>query len=105
MLIPTKREYILRSIEHIEIELEQIRSMLAEHKQPTRESVLNELHYYVTGLWAKSKGQPVDEQSIIVFLIRRIPSDAVEPIITDAIESGILARTTNGSYLPRPMRS
>lgn len=66
--------------------------------------VIEEMHYYVTALWAKAKGQPVHERMIFGFLAQRVPSDKIETILRMAERANIVARVagTADQYVPKP---
>ena len=65
--------------------------------------VIEELHYFITSLWAKSKGQAVHESSLINFLSARVPSEKVLKLIEVAERSNVIERMAGTStYKPRP---
>lgn len=66
--------------------------------------VLEELHYFVTALWAKDKQKPVRGDLVRKFLLQRIPHEKVESLIMVAERANILARVagTQDLWLPRP---
>lgn len=66
-------------------------------------AVLEEMHYFVTSIWAKNK-KPVNVGQIMRFLLHRVPSEKAEKILQQAERANILARVagTQDLYLPRP---
>lgn len=66
--------------------------------------VIEELHYYVTSLWAKAKDRQVQGDSIRKFLLQRVPHEKVETLLMAAERANILARVagTHDSWVPRP---
>ena len=65
--------------------------------------VIEEMHFYLTSLWAKSKGQPIPESQLINFLRQRVPADKFEKILVIAERSNVISRVAGTTtYLPRP---
>lgn len=65
--------------------------------------VLDELHYYITGLYLKSK-KGVSTQEIWKFLSQRLPSEKIDKVFITAERINIIARTPSNQdlWLPRP---
>lgn len=65
--------------------------------------VIEEMHYFVTQTWAKTK-KGVDAGRIMRFLLLRVPTDKAEKIFQMAEKAGILARVagTQDLFVPRP---
>ena len=66
--------------------------------------VIDDLHFFVTALWAKSKQKPVNGEMIWEWLRQRVPSDKIEKILMVAERSNVLQRVPNSLDLwtPRP---
>lgn len=68
--------------------------------------VLEELHYFVTAMWAKEKGPSKSVRGDLVrkFLLQRAPHDKVESLLMVAERANIIARVagTMDSWVPRP---
>lgn len=66
--------------------------------------VIEEMHYFVTSIWAKSKNRQVQGDTIRKFLLQRVPHEKVETIIQAAERANILARVggTADSWVPKP---
>jgi hypothetical protein len=87
--------------------------LAAEHVMPdiframvgrSDSQVIEEMHYYMTSVWAKNKGKPVHERMLFDFLRLRVPSEKVEKIIAIAERANIIARVagTVDQYVPKP---
>lgn len=65
--------------------------------------VIEEMHYYVTSLWAKNK-KGVPGAQIMRFLLHRVPTDKADKIMQSAIRANILANPPGAVdlYIPRP---
>lgn len=66
--------------------------------------VMEEMHYFVTSLWAKAKQQGVQGDLIRRFLLQRMPHDKVETLVMAAERANIIARVagTGDMWIPRP---
>jgi len=66
--------------------------------------VLEEMHYFVTAVWAKEKTRQVLGETIRRFLLQRVPHEKVETLIMAAERANIIARVagTQDSWVPRP---
>lgn len=66
--------------------------------------VIDEMHYYMTAVWAKNKGKPVHERMLYDFLRLRVPSEKIEKIVAIAERANIIARVagTADQYVPKP---
>lgn len=64
--------------------------------------VLEELHYFTQGNWAREK-QAVSGESMRRFLMTRVPHDKVESLLEAADRANIVARVAGtDTWLPRP---
>lgn len=68
------------------------------------QQVIEELHYYVTATWAKTKQKPVHSSLIYHFLHQRLPSEKIEKVFLIAERSNVIARVagTADLFVPRP---
>jgi len=66
--------------------------------------VIEELWYFMEGLWRRNKQQPIHTSALRRFLMIRAPSDKIEPIIRAAEGADVIARKagTEDLWLPRP---
>jgi len=66
--------------------------------------VIEEMHYFVTNLWAKNKKGGVQGDLIRKFLLQRIPHEKVETLVMAAERANIIARVggTVDAWVPRP---
>ena len=61
--------------------------------------VIEEMHLFVTALWAKERQKPVPGGAIMRFLLQRVPSDKAERILMMA-EEGEYSRPGSGNAGP-----
>ncbi len=66
--------------------------------------VIEEMHLFVTTLWAKNKRQPVSGEAIRKFLLQRLPHEKVETVLIAAERANIIARSagTLDQWVPKP---
>lgn len=73
-----------------------------EMVQRSDAQIIQELHMFVWGIWAKTK-KPVHESRLMYFLQAKITSDKIERILNVAVRAGILSKDPNAAlYTPRP---
>lgn len=73
-----------------------------EMVQKSDAQVIQELHMFVWGIWARDK-KPVHEARLIHFLQTKVTSDKIDRILSVAVRSNILDHDPNNhSYRPRP---
>lgn len=67
-------------------------------------AVIDELHYFVTALWAKNKKKPVQTSTIYSFMRQRVPSEKIEKILQAADRAGVVVRVagTEDQWVPKP---
>lgn len=65
--------------------------------------VIEEMHLFVTSIWAKSKAQPVRGDLIWAFLAQRVPSDKIEKILMVAERSNVICRIGGTADLWKPI--
>lgn len=65
--------------------------------------VVEELHYFIMGVWGKGRHEPVDGGLISQFVGQRVPVDKVERIIQLAMRSNVIAETLPGSNRWKPL--
>lgn len=64
--------------------------------------VVEELHFYLTGLWRMSGMKPVHEDKLYHFLHQRVPSEKIEKILQVAERSNVIARMAGTDmYVPK----
>lgn len=66
--------------------------------------VIEELHLYVSTMYAKGGKKPVPGEGLMRFLLQRVPTEKAEKIIEIAVKANIIARPpgTVDLYTPRP---
>lgn len=66
--------------------------------------VIEELHLYVSTMYAKEGKKPLPGDSLLRFLLQRVPHDKAEKLIEVAVRANILAKSSTGIdlYIPKP---
>lgn len=66
--------------------------------------VIDEMHFFISSIWARDRGRPLHERVLYKFLGERVPSDKIEKIISIAEKMNVISRVggTTDQYLPRP---
>ena len=66
--------------------------------------VIEELHLYVSTMYAKSQRKPLPGDSLLRFLLQRVPHEKAEKLIEVAVRANILAKPpgTIDLYIPKP---
>jgi hypothetical protein len=68
------------------------------------QQVIEELHYYVTAVWAKDRQQAVNGEKIMEFLLQRVPTEKAQKVMQAAAAANYIQRAagTDNHWLPRP---
>ena len=66
--------------------------------------VIEEMHLFVTSLWAREKQKPVTGEIIMKFLLARVPHEKAGSILLAAERANIIARVAGAQdlFVPRP---
>jgi hypothetical protein len=66
--------------------------------------VIEELHFFMSTVWAKDRGKPLHISFMTRFLAERVPSDKIAKIIDVAEKMNVIVRVggTQDQYIPRP---
>ena len=65
--------------------------------------VIEELHYFLVGLWRTNGGKPIHESHLFGFLRQRVPSEKISKIIEVAERSSVVSRYAGtDTYKPMP---
>lgn len=65
--------------------------------------IIEELHFFVTTLWLKSKREAVPERMLVGFLQQRVPSDKIDKILDISDRANIVCRVAgSNSWIPKP---
>ena len=66
------------------------------------QQVLDELHFYMLGVFRMHQGKPIREQAVYSFLMQRVPSDKIPRLIETAERSSLIERVagTGGDGIP-----
>ncbi len=65
--------------------------------------VIEELHLFMTSIWAKQKQEPVRGELVWAFLSQRLPSEKVEKVLMMAEKSNVICRIAGTQELWRPV--